>query len=128
MMKVFIDTDVIIDFTYGENSILKKLLTKQFQCKIQLVINPVVIAEFFTDKKMQDETKMAEMKELFGFFTPLEITTNIGFKAAELLRHDTTLALGDALIAATCVTQNIELATRNKKHFAKVRDLQFWQN
>lgn len=128
MIKVFIDTDVIIDFTNSKGRILINLLTKQRQSKVHLMINPVVISEFFTDKKLKDGQMLTKAKQLFGFFTPIEISARIGYLAGDILREGKIDLIGDAFIAATCVLHNLPLVTRNKKHFAKVNELQFYES
>ncbi len=127
MTKVFIDTDIIIDFTKRKGEVLKNLLAQQKLSKIQLITNPVVISEFFTDKRLVESQKLEKAKLLFRFFTPVEITAKIGYIAGDLLREREIDFLGDALIAATCLVRNVPLVTRNKKHFTKVKQLQFYR-
>ena len=46
--------------------------------------------------------------------------------AGELLRNNSTVAIGDALIAATCLENKLELMTNNQKDFRKVKNLKFF--
>lgn len=126
MKQIFIDTNIIIDYSKGKDRLLQKLLKLQERCEAELVVNPVVISEFFTDKNLQDETKMARAKELFQLFTHADITCKMGYKAANYLMYGFSLSLGDALIAAFCTEKNIILATRNTKHFHRVYGLKFY--
>ena len=120
MVKVFVDTDILIDFTYKKNKILYKLIEEQKKGKAELFINPVVCAEFLTDKKLLDPQKLEEACGFLDSFHMVEITVKIGFLAGQLLRERKMPFLVDALIAATCLVHNLSLATRNNKHFAKV--------
>lgn len=123
MRKIFVDTDLIIDYTNKKNRQLEKLLTQQESAVVELFINPVIIAEFFSDQKLEHTEKWEEAKELFKFFTHIDITSKIGYLAGEYLRKGKIQFLGDALIAATCINHDLNLATRNKKHFQKIMDL-----
>lgn len=126
MFNIFIDTNILIDHTHGKNKILYTLLLDQKQKKIELFINPVVIAEFLTDKRLLDKDKLEKALDFLKLFQSIEITTSTGFISGQLLREGRIIVLNDALIAATCLTHDFQLATRNRKHFGKVPNLQFY--
>jgi len=126
MKKIFIDTDIIISYTKGYAAVLKELIKEQKDRQIELFINPVVIAEFFTDKSLKNEKRYRLAEEFFHNFSVLPINKQVGIVAGELLRNNTTVAIGDALIAATCLSDNLLLLTNNQKDFQKVRGLKFF--
>ncbi len=126
MVKVLVDTDVLIDYSKGYKGALDELFDKQSKTQAELFINPVIIAEFYTDLKLKNKQKRAEAEEFLRFFKIANISGKIGAKAGELLRANQTLFLGDALIAATAVIEGLKLATRNKKHFKNVPNLEFY--
>jgi len=123
MKKVLVDTDVIIDFTNGKNRILQDLLEEQKKEKVELYVNSVVLTEFFTSKNLEDKEKFRKAKELFSYFRLIEIGSKIAFKTAELLRKREVDFLGDGYIAGTCLVKGLELITRNRRHFEKVKGL-----
>lgn len=125
MKKIFIDTDIIISYTKGYAIFLKELIKEQKNREVELFVNPVVIAEFFTDKRLNNEKKYRLAEEFFHNFTVLPINKQIGIIAGKLLRNNVTVAIGDAIIAATCLENKIELITNNTKDFKKVKGLQF---
>lgn len=127
MHKIFVDTDIIIDYSHGKNKILKSLLETQQQGKIELFVNAIVITEFFTDRYLSNKSKLEKAYELFNFFTVIDINAKTGFLAGELLREKKTDYLGDALIAATCVINSLLFATRNQKHFKRISNLKFYE-
>ncbi|MEK7597079.1 MAG: PIN domain-containing protein [Patescibacteria group bacterium] len=127
MKKIFIDTDIIISFTKGHAIFLKELIKEQRNNKIELIINPVVVAEFFTDKNLSNNKKYQQAVRLFQNFTVLIINKQIGFITGELLRNSLTVAIGDAIIAATCLENKLELITNNQKDFKKVKGLNFYK-
>lgn len=126
MTKVFIDTDILIDYSKGHNKLLENLLEKQTPKQLELWVNPIVIAEFFTDSSLRNKNKLEKAKDFFGFFRVIEINKKIGLLAGELLRERKVNFIGDALIAATCILGKMHLITGNKKHFSKISELDFF--
>lgn len=126
-MNIFVDTDILIDFSFDKDKILEPLFIKQKKGDVALKINPVVVAEFLADRLLSSSTQKEEKAcQFLQFFEIVEITAKAGILAGRFLREGKIQSLGDALIAATCVIQNLQLATGNRKHFAKVKDLKFW--
>lgn len=126
MKKIFIDTNIIISYTKDYFIYLKELIEKQKNGNVILFVNPVVVAEFFTDKNLNNGKKFKLAKEFFYNFTSLPINNTVGMIAGELLRNNSTVAIGDALIAATCLENKLELMTNNQKDFRKVKNLKFF--
>jgi len=126
MKKIFIDTNIIISFTKNCFIYLKELIEKQKKGEVMLFVNPVVVAEFFTDKNLNNNKKFKLAKEFFHNFTSLSVNNAIGIIAGELLRNNSTVAIGDAIIAATCLNNGLELMTNNQKDFKKVKGLKFF--
>lgn len=126
MLKVLVDTDVLIDYSKGYAGTLEELFESQAKTQVELFINPVIIAEFYTDKKLKNKRRREKAGEFLRFFKTVNISGKIGGKAGELLRENRVAFLGDALIAATAITEKLKLATRNKKHFKSVSGLEFY--
>lgn len=126
MLKVLVDTDVLIDYSKGFAGILEELFEKQTKVQVELLVNPVIIAEFYTDKKLKNKRRREKVGEFLRFFKIVNISGKTGSLAGELLRENRVPFLGDALIAATAITEKLKLATRNKKHFRNVPDLEFY--
>ena len=127
MTKIFVDTDILIDYSKGYSQFLENLLEKQDQKQLELWVNPIVIAEFFTDSNLRNKEKLEKAKDFFGFFRVIEINKKIGLLAGEFLREEKVNFMGDALIAATCILEKIHLVTGNKKHFSKISSLDFFK-
>jgi predicted nucleic acid-binding protein len=123
--SVFIDTNIIIDYTKGHDQSLGHLLKLQQNQKLNLCINPVIIAEFFTDQNLNNPAKLKQAKEFFRFFQCLNIDSSIGQITAEILRNYQS-TLGDSLIAATCLAHHLPLVTQNIKHFQTIKGLSFY--
>ncbi len=125
--KVLIDTSIIIDFSRGNNSVLSNLIDLMEQNKVDLFINSVVIAEFFSGDDLKNKGLYTKSFLLFEqFFTCIEIGSEEGFIAGELRRKNLVPLITDALIASTCIINNLELVTADTKHFANVPDLKLF--
>ena len=122
MIKVSIDTDVLIDYSKGKDTILDKLLSEK---KTDLYINPVVMAEFLADQNLVNKKKLDETLDFLSRFKMINIGKNIGIKTGEIMRKIPSLKWKDAMIAACCLVENCLLATRNRKHFNKIKGLKF---
>lgn len=63
------------------------------------------------------------MLDLFEFVSSSQEVS----KAAGFLVRDYKVAIGDAIVAATALSLNAKLATRNKKDFEAVKGLKFFK-
>lgn len=125
MINVFIDTDILIDYANGYDKGIKLLLKYQKNNQVKLYINPVVYAEFLTDKRMSDSAKLKKANIFLKLFENKLIIQETGMIAGGLMRNN-KIYLGDAFIAASCLQYNFQLFTGNKKHFSKVGGLSFY--
>lgn len=69
--------------------------------------------------KAATENDMATLKNFIGDSTVFELNQSIKLKTADL-RRLYSIKLPDAIIAATAMTNNLTLITRNSKDFDKV--------
>jgi len=126
-MKIFVDTNIIIDFTKGYTKVLKTLFEKKIKGELELYINPIIVAEFLNDQSLKNKKTKTKALEFLMFFEILPITKETGMIASNLLREDKVSFLADAFIAASCLQHKLLLATNNKKDFQKIKELDFYQ-
>ena len=126
MKKVFVDTNIIIDFTKGFDKNLREIFLLQKQNKVTTFVNSIVISEFFNDKGLKNKRDLERANRLFQYFKVLDLTGKSGFLAGELLRTDQVNFIADSLIATTCIENKLELMTNNQKDFKKVKGLKFF--
>ncbi len=127
MQKVVLDSDIIIDHLREANFTLEQILGQIFQKQIQGYISSVVITEIYSgqDTKREDRRNLIKkILERLEFVAPSkEISQGAGF----LMRDYRNLKLADATIAATVLSLNAKLATRNKKDFEDIEGLKFFK-
>jgi predicted nucleic acid-binding protein len=126
MKRLFIDTDIIIDYTYSANDTLRTLLLMQESGNTELYVNLISITEFFTDKNIEKLKVSKQADSLFHNFTIMNLNQEEAYIAAELMREKYITSIGDAYIAATCIKYGIELVTRNIKHFKNIPGLRIY--
>lgn len=120
-----VDTDVLIDFTKGHGRELEHLFSAQESGELELYVNPVIVAEFFTDDKLKSQAKKNKALEFISLFDLVAISKKDGLLAGKLMRLRQVNFIGDALIAASCINNGFQLATRNQRHFRRIRSLKF---
>ena len=62
MAKIFLDTNVLIDYSKDRETVLDELLSEK---KVELYINPVVVAEYLADKNLVNKQKKSRLL-IFG--------------------------------------------------------------
>ena len=116
MRTVIIDTDVAIDFLRG-NNYAKELLSRLFRSDSAHLS---ILSVYELNAGMRDEERIKTQDFINACNVEL-VTMEIAIKAGELRRSyktkGITLTSIDCLIAATAITREFKIATRNKNHY-----------
>ena len=117
MNKFLLDSNVIIAFLRGREETIKLIKELERLAGIP-ASSPVCIAEVQAGVKPREEGKTNAFLEALGIYI---LEREIANKAGQYTRqHRTkgiTLTLPDALIAATCILNDLILVTYNPKHY-----------
>ena len=127
MQQVVVDSDVVIDFTRKASSFLRTLFELSAQKKIKLFIPSAVVAELVAGQETKDKENFKDLEILLNKLEFVVLNYNLSKKTGELLRDYRELDLGDAIVAASCLSLNAKLATRNLKDFADIDNLRFFK-
>lgn len=115
-LRYLFDSDIIIDIL--RNDINIKNYVKNLKSKnSNFFYSPVSKAEIFAGAFKNEFNKI---NLLFNQLTSIQLTDTIGEMAGKFLnqyRKSHNIGLGDALIAATASCYNLNLLTRNIKHY-----------
>jgi predicted nucleic acid-binding protein len=125
MSGVLVDSDIIIDVLRQQNPEILENWVELADSSEAVICSPVSVAEVFHGMRAREKDTV---EKLFSGMLCFPIDQQIGRRAGEYLRlfHIShSLALGDALIAATASTFDLMLWTRNRKHFP-MKDLRFF--
>jgi len=118
-LKYLVDTGVLIDFLRGVKG------SYEFLSRIigeGAAISTITVAELMSGKKTRDPKRRRYVLALISKFAVIPMDKEIGIKAGEL-RRDYGTKIGDAVIAATAITHDLTLITRNIKDFDKIPGL-----
>jgi predicted nucleic acid-binding protein len=89
----------------------------------EFIISVVVEIEILTYTDTPEKMKLIE--EFLSFATILPLDSLVTKKSIELRRKTKKLKLGDTIIAATCLVNNLTLITNNTKDFKSVNGLKY---
>lgn len=127
MTKILVDTSIIIDFLRRkdrENTLFFNLTNDKYELYASIVTH----TECYAGRNIwKSKSAMAELKILLGGIKILPLQENISKKAGEINAKNGTDIL-DAIIAATSIIHNLDLATLNIKDFKKVDGIKLFKN
>lgn len=127
MQGIVIDSDIIVDHFRIGSSAFKRLLEIAIENTTKVYLPGVVFTEINSGQDSKDALKLKEIEELSEIFEFITADREICQKAGFLLRDYRGLDLADAIVAATALSLNAKLATRNKKDFEDINGLKFFK-
>lgn len=134
MIKMYLfDTDFIINLVRGDKSAVRfaKKVDEEMAFRAISVVSAheYLLGVYFSHWKNPE--RLSEMlvkaeSELMRFEI-IPYTYEIAKKSAEIDAHLTksgqTISLADIIIAATAIVHNLQLVTRNVRHFSRISNL-----
>jgi len=118
-----IDACVSIDYFRSknkENSFLTKLIQGSCKCCTSSIAKYEVLAGAL-DRDMPEWEHIFDKIAVFAFDDATILTARNIHR--QLRRDNKLIDLGDILIAATAIANDLPLATFNRKHFERIKDL-----
>ena len=125
MKPVLIDSDILIEVSRARDHALLARWDELSRSEVALLCSPVTVAELWHDARPKEH---GTLEALFAAIHCVPIESKIGLRAGEYLRQYAKshhVELGDALIAATVSVHDLELWTRNRRHYP-MRDVSFF--
>ena len=117
---ILVDSDVLIEHLRG-NTAARDWLVHARQSSGPLAISVVSLTEIAGGMRSPERR---EVIRLLGSMQRFEVSEQVAWRAATLMREyrrsHTGIGLGDYLIAATALTEGLELATLNVRHYPDV--------
>jgi predicted nucleic acid-binding protein len=120
MTRYLLDTDVMIDISRGNVA-----AGTYVDSLDDAVISIITAQELIVGAR--DKRDVAGIESLISSYSVMHVDAAIGQLAYDLLkRHAKSdgLRTFDSLIAATAMTRELTLVTRNRKHFGMIEGLQ----
>ncbi len=114
---ILVDSDVLIEHLRGKQP-ARDWLTQARQSTGPLAISVVSLTEIAGGMRPPERR---EVLRLLGSMHRFEVTEQVAWRASTLMqqyrRSHSGIGLGDYLIAATALTEGLELAALNVKHY-----------
>ena len=127
MTNYLLDTDTCIYFINGKYNLAEKFRKIG---KKRLFISEITIAElkFGAENSSKVEQNKQTIEKFINSIQVIPIAGSIDIYAKEkarLRKQGTPIDDFDLLIAATAITSEITLLTRNEKHFMRIENLKY---
>jgi len=120
---VVIDTDIIVDLLRKVED-AKKFFKRIENNEIQAYFSIITELELFAGKTSQSAEEQKIIDDLLSIMIRVDLDREIARKAG-FMRRTYDLAIADSIIVATALSKNVKtIVTRNKKHFAKVKEIE----
>lgn len=126
MVKVLIDTSIIIEEIRRGSKIWEELKERTRKGEIELIASVVVLTELWSGRSMSDSKKVVAIEKLIEIIEFLEVGTEVAKLTGELVRKYDISGF-DAIIAATCLRYKAQLLTLNIKDFKKIKGLKLYK-
>jgi predicted nucleic acid-binding protein len=114
---ILIDSDVLIEHLRG-NTDARDWLVQARRTSGPLAMSVISVTEIAGGMRSPERR---EVMRLLGSMQRFEVTEQVAWRAATLMREyrrsHSGIGLGDYLIAATALTEGLELATLNVGHY-----------
>ena len=118
-MRLVLDSSFVIDHLRGEAAAVDRL-RRMFEDGDEPIVTEIVVCEVRTGLLPADEPHLTALLEPLEFVQPgWETALLAGRMRADLRRRGRTLALGDALIAASAHHLGATVITRNVRDFTQ---------
>jgi len=124
-MTVLADSDILIEVSRARDKTLMARWRELGESENEVAYSPVSAAEVWASARTAE---FDATTKLLDSLRCLPIDSETGVRAGRFMRqyrNRHSLALGDALIAATAVITGAALWTRNRKHFP-MKELSFF--
>ena len=120
---VVVDTDIIVDLLRKVED-AKKFFKKIENNEIQAYFSTITELELFAGKTSQSAEEQKIIDDLLSIMIRVDLDREIARKAG-FIRRNYDLSIADSIIVATALSKNVKkIVTRNKKHFAKVKEVE----
>ncbi|MBT4088754.1 MAG: type II toxin-antitoxin system VapC family toxin [Deltaproteobacteria bacterium] len=117
---LLIDTDVLVDFFRGSGEAVDFVNTNSDR----IILSSIVVAELYAGVKGDSEQYVLEnFVSLFRVIPVNSVIASTGGLYKRDYGKSHGVGLADAIIAATCEIENVELKTLNIKHYPMLKGL-----
>lgn len=126
MDNLVLDTNILIDHVHGHALWLDEIITKKmFQC----ILPTIVVAEYHSAQQLESSEGKRAARNYLSTFRIQDLTVSIAETLGTIFRRKTFVSgasISDLIVAATAISLDAKLSTRNRAHFRGIPDLLFF--
>lgn len=127
MVNVIVDTSIIIDHLKKRSLNFKRLVEKELNGELELLIPYIVVTELFAGEDAKNKKGREIILSAIEGEDFIELSLNSAQIAGELMRKYKQIPDPlDLIIAAIAIEQNAYIATANKKHFSQIKEVKIY--
>ena len=124
MVKIIVDSSILIDHLRQKSERFIRLAERQDQGRIKILIPFIVVTELFVGRSVSNKKTEKLIDELLDKVELVGLTRKSAKLAGRLIQDYPQLNDPyDVLIAAIALEQKATVATLNMKHFKIIKDL-----
>jgi predicted nucleic acid-binding protein len=129
MVKVIVDTSILIDHLKKRSSGFITLVEKQFSGEIDIYIPFIAIVELFAGEDARQKKARDSMLTTIKGENLIGLTLTSTQIAGELIRKYKQIPDPvDLIIAAIAIEQEALIATKNRKHFQQIKEVKLFNS
>lgn len=124
-MKYLVDTNIIIDYLRDyipTVALVDKLL---IETSAEVYLSAISNLELRLGSSIMEEAVQEKINAFIARCYIIDITLDVAVMAGDLKR-ERKADISDALIAASCIINDLTLVTRNRKHFKDIPMLKIY--
>ena len=127
MVKVVVDTSVIIDHLKNRSTNFLTLVEKKISREVELFIPYIAVIELYAGEDAKQKRAREKISKTLEGTDLIDLTLSSAQKAGELMRIYKQIPDPlDLIIAAIAIENEAQVATNNKKHFEQIRGVKLY--
>lgn len=127
MVKVVVDTSIIIDYLQQRSEYFLKLEEAKLSGRLELLIPYVVVVELFAGEDAKRKKTREAIELTLEDIVLVDLDRASAQKAGEIIRKYPQIPGPiDAIIAAIAMEHEAQIAAHNIKHFQQIRGLKLF--
>jgi len=119
-MRYLLDSNILIGFLNDDKKIINWILERKREDKLSLNISFISKIEVLGFKELKDD-QVDELEKFLNTFYMLYLSDEI-INLSAALRRKVSLPLGDAVVAASAISNKLILVTNDKVLIKKVKN------
>ena len=125
MVKLVVDTDIVIDYLRAGQGPFLAILDLQQKGEAEIYVSAATVLELYAGQSSKTDSEQVE--KILDNLAIVELSRELAKFVGEKKRDMTaSISLNDLIIGCTTLVLKARLVTRNKKHFTPIPGLKFY--